>query len=44
MSKLLESLIVIGLIIAAAITAWSVLTPNSLYIGWYYLRFLRVAL
>ena len=33
MSKLLESLIVIGLIIAAAIAAWSVLTPNSLYIG-----------
>ncbi|WP_086239135.1 hypothetical protein [Campylobacter devanensis] len=33
MSKLLESLIVIGLIIAAAITAWSVLTPNSLFIG-----------
>jgi len=26
-------LIVIGLVIAAAITAWSVLTPNSLFIG-----------
>lgn len=33
MSNVLESLIVIGLVIAAAITAWSVLTPNSLFIG-----------
>ncbi|CAM2817945.1 hypothetical protein [Campylobacter hyointestinalis] len=33
MSNILDSLIVIGLIIAAAITAWSVLTPNHLFIG-----------
>ena len=44
MSNLLESLIVIGLVIAAAITAWSVLTPNSLFIGWEYLIFLKAAL
>ncbi|WP_254678447.1 hypothetical protein [Campylobacter hyointestinalis] len=33
MSNILDSLIVIGLIIVAAITAWSVLTPNHLFIG-----------
>lgn len=33
MNKALEYLIVIGLITAAAITAWSVLTANHLYIG-----------
>ncbi|EGU23542.1 MULTISPECIES: hypothetical protein [Campylobacter] len=33
MSNVLESLIVVGLIITAAITAWSVLTPNSLFLG-----------
>ncbi len=33
MNKLLEILIVVGLVIAAAVTAWSVLTPNSLFIG-----------
>ena len=33
MSNLLESLIIIGLVITAVITAWSVLTPNSLFIG-----------
>lgn len=33
MNKLLEILIVIGLIISAVVTAWSVLTPNSLFIG-----------
>lgn len=33
MSNILDSLIVIGLIIAAAVTAWSVLTPNHLFIG-----------
>ncbi|MCW1359686.1 hypothetical protein [Campylobacter sp. US33a] len=33
MSKALEYLIVIGLIVAAAVTAWSVLTANHLNIG-----------
>ncbi|EAJ9771162.1 TPA: hypothetical protein R2P55_000873 [Campylobacter jejuni] len=34
MSKALEYLIVIGLVVAAAaITAWSVLTVNHLHIG-----------
>ena len=33
MSKAIEYLIVIGLIITAAITAWSVLTANHLQIG-----------
>ncbi|TKX32882.1 hypothetical protein [Campylobacter aviculae] len=33
MNKALEYLIVIGLIITAAITAWSVLTVNHLHIG-----------
>nr|WP_231723685.1 hypothetical protein [Campylobacter iguaniorum] len=33
MSNILETLIVAGLIIAAAITAWAVLTPNHLFIG-----------
>lgn len=33
MNKLLEILIVVGLIISAVVTAWSVLTPNSLFIG-----------
>ncbi|MCX2683571.1 hypothetical protein OQH60_06795 [Campylobacter sp. MIT 21-1685] len=33
MNKLLEYLIVIGLIVTAVITAWSVLSPNHLNIG-----------
>ncbi len=33
MSKALEFLIIIGLVITAAITAWSVLTVNHLHIG-----------
>ncbi|MEJ3936135.1 hypothetical protein WGW48_06870 [Campylobacter jejuni] len=33
MSKALEYLIVIGLVVATAITAWSVLTVNHLHIG-----------
>ncbi|TKX31451.1 hypothetical protein [Campylobacter estrildidarum] len=33
MNKALEYLIVIGLIVAAGITAWSVLTVNHLHIG-----------
>ncbi|EAH6965201.1 hypothetical protein KCS31_001264 [Campylobacter jejuni] len=33
MSKALEYLIVIGLVVAVAITAWSVLTVNHLHIG-----------
>ncbi|EAI0690526.1 hypothetical protein E0371_04525 [Campylobacter coli] len=33
MNKALEYLIVIGLIVTAAITAWSVLTANHLHIG-----------
>ncbi|MBS4236296.1 hypothetical protein [Campylobacter vulpis] len=33
MSKTLEYLIVIGLIISAVVTAWSVLTLNHLNIG-----------
>ncbi|AXP08847.1 hypothetical protein N4T57_01625 [Campylobacter hepaticus] len=33
MNKTLEYLIVIGLVVTAAITAWSVLTVNHLHIG-----------
>ena len=33
MSNVLEYLIVIGLVVTAAITAWSVLTANHLHIG-----------
>ncbi|WP_291952465.1 hypothetical protein [Campylobacter sp.] len=33
MVKIMEYLIIIGLIITAGITAWSVLTANHLYIG-----------
>jgi hypothetical protein len=33
MAKHMDKLILLGLIIAAAITLWSVLTPNHLYIG-----------
>lgn len=33
MSNVFNALIVIGLIVAAAITAWSVLTSNNLFIG-----------
>lgn len=33
MSKILEYLILVGLIVSAAITAWSVLTLNHLNIG-----------
>ncbi|EDB2033339.1 hypothetical protein F9F60_07190 [Campylobacter coli] len=33
MSKVLEYLIVIGLVVTATITAWSVLTANHLHIG-----------
>ena len=33
MSKAIEYLIIIGLVISALVTAWSVLTPNHLFIG-----------
>lgn len=33
MARILEYLIVVGLIVAAGITAWSVLTTNHLFIG-----------
>lgn len=33
MNKALDYIIVIGLIVSAVITAWSVLTPNHLFIG-----------
>lgn len=33
MNKALEYLIVIGLVVTAAITAWSILTANHLHIG-----------
>ncbi|TQR54462.1 hypothetical protein [Campylobacter troglodytis] len=33
MSKIIEYLIIIGLVLSAVITAWSVLTPNHLAIG-----------
>lgn len=33
MNKVLEYLIIIGLVATAVITAWSVLTPNHLFIG-----------
>lgn len=33
MNKVLEYLIIIGLVATAIITAWSVLTPNHLFIG-----------
>lgn len=31
--KALDYVIVIGLVISAIVTAWSVLTPNHLFIG-----------
>ena len=31
--KALDYIIVIGLVISAIVTAWSVLTPNHLFIG-----------
>lgn len=33
MSKMLEYLIVIGLIVSAVVCAWAVLTPNHLFVG-----------
>lgn len=33
MSKLLETIIVLGMVVLAVVTAWSVLTPNHLGIG-----------
>ena len=33
MQSLLSKLITVGLVIAALITIWSVVTPNHLYIG-----------
>lgn len=33
MSNILGSIIVIGLILTAIVTAWAVLTPNHLFIG-----------
>ncbi|MCV3427177.1 hypothetical protein L8W41_00285 [Campylobacter sp. IFREMER_LSEM_CL1904] len=33
MVKVLEYLIIAGLVVAAGITAWSVLTANHLFIG-----------
>ncbi|EAJ1261225.1 hypothetical protein A0068_06860 [Campylobacter lari] len=33
MAKILEYLIVVGLVVAAGVTAWSVLTVNHLFIG-----------
>ncbi|MCR8684662.1 hypothetical protein [Campylobacter ureolyticus] len=32
-SKIFEIIILVGLIITAIISAWAVLTPNSLFIG-----------
>ena len=32
MDKIVEYLIIIGLVISALVTAWSVLTPNHLFI------------
>lgn len=34
MNKLLETIIVLGMVALAIITVWSVLTPNHLGIGW----------
>lgn len=31
--KALDYIIVIGLVVSAIVTAWSVLTPNHLFIG-----------
>lgn len=33
MSSLLEKIIVLGLVVLAVVTAWSVLSGNNLYIG-----------
>lgn len=33
MVSLMEKIIVVGLVVLAVITAWSVLTPNHLFIG-----------
>ena len=33
MQAILEKFIVAGLIAAAAVTAWAVLTPNHLFVG-----------
>lgn len=33
MSNIIDSLIVLGLIVSAVVTAWAVLTPNHLFIG-----------
>ncbi|MCI6641211.1 Uncharacterised protein [Campylobacter hominis] len=33
MASLMEKIIVVGLVVLAVITAWSVLTPNHLFIG-----------
>nr|WP_267524082.1 hypothetical protein [Campylobacter sp. MG1] len=33
MNKLLETIIVLGMVVLAVVTAWSVLTPNHLGIG-----------
>lgn len=33
MSAILEKCIVIGLVAAAIITAWEVITPNHLFVG-----------
>lgn len=33
MNKIIEYLIIIGLVASAIIAAWSVLTPNHLFIG-----------
>lgn len=33
MASLMEKIIVVGLVVLAVITVWSVLTPNHLFIG-----------
>ena len=33
MAKYMDKLILLGLIIAAVVTLWSVLTPNHLFVG-----------
>ncbi|CZE47758.1 Uncharacterised protein [Campylobacter geochelonis] len=33
MSKALEAIILLGLIVSAIVCAWAVLTPNHLFIG-----------
>jgi hypothetical protein len=33
MNKIMDKLITVTLIVAAAVTLWSVFTPNHLYIG-----------